>query len=60
MSAQIVLQCFRFTRDLTELKNSGVFGASCDRLAKFRLRRFSETREIRDLIRIAGRLQLCN
>src|SRR6476660_5923582 len=60
MRAQIVLQRFRFTRDLAELKNSGVFGVPCDRLAKLRLRRFSETREIRDLIRVASCLQLCN
>ena len=58
MRAQIVLQRFRFGRDLTELKRTGVFRRVRDRLAKFLLRRFSETGQFRDLSGFAGCLQL--
>ena len=58
MGAEIVLQLFRFRRDLPERERAGVFLAFVDGPAKFLLRRLAESRQLRDAACDAGFMQL--
>ena len=55
---EIGAKCFGFARDLPELKRADVLGPLFDRLAKFFLRRFTESGQSCDPTRRASLAQL--